>query len=305
MAASGVTPAALPVQRGTIHVGPAGWSYRDWEGIVYPAGTRDRLAYLCRYCSLLEVNSTFYRLPDPRVTAGWVRRVARFPGFLFTVKLFQGFTHRPGEAGPREREAFTAGLEPLLEAGRLGALLVQFPWSFRDGKANRKTIEGLVRDFQAFRPVIELRHGSWGRGNTAEFLDGLGSGFCAIDQPAVGDSLGMSEVVTGGVGYVRLHGRNAVNWFREGAGRDARYDYLYSAGEVEPWLRIIRRIAARVDRTFVVANNHCRGQGVVNILEILSRLESRPVEVPEPLALHYPRLEKIRLPGPGGQPSLF
>ncbi len=288
-----------------IWVGTAGWSYPDWDGRVYPKGTKDKLGFMARHFPLVEVNSSFYAIPEERTTATWASTVEPWPDFRFTVKLHQNFTHRPGGAGAKETARMGAALDPLRDAGRLGALLVQFPWSFRDTAPNRKVVEGIARGFEAYRPVVEVRHGSWGEGDAGQFFSDLNTGWCSIDQPLVGDSLEGSDLATGGVGYVRFHGRNRDNWFREGADRNQRYDYLYNRKELVSWRERIMRIAKRVGQTFVVTNNHFLGQAVVNGLELMSMINGKKVVVPDALAARHPRLDEIREYPPGSQPGLF
>ncbi len=290
-----------------IRVGTAGWSYPDWEGRVYPRGTRDRLGFIARHFPMVEVNSSFYAIPEPRTTAGWVEKVAPWPDFRFTVKLHQGFTHGPERPAPEEADRFAAALDPLCDGGRLGALLVQYPWSFRDRPENRNAVEEVARRFQRYQPVVEVRHGSWGdeAEETEQFFTGIGAGWCAVDQPLVGHSLEGSDRAAGPVGYVRFHGRNRDNWFREGAGRDQRYDYLYDRKELITWRERIKRIAGRSGQTFVVTNNHCLGQAVINGLELMQMVSGKKVVVPDALAARHPRLEEIRSYPPGSQPGLF
>ncbi len=288
-----------------VRVGTAGWSYPDWEGRVYPRGTRDKLGFIARHFPMVEVNSSFYSIPEPRTTSQWASTVQRWPDFRFTMKLFQGFTHRTAEAGPEETARFRAALDPLTDAGRLGALLVQFPWSFRDTPPNRRVVESIATDFEAYRPVVEVRHGSWGEGNAGQFFTDLNTGWCSIDQPLVGDSLEGSDQATGEVGYVRFHGRNRDNWFREGTDRNQRYDYLYNRRELVSWHERIMNIARRAKQTFVVTNNHFLGQAVVNGLELLNMVSGKKVVVPDALAARHPRLEEIREYPPGSQPSLL
>jgi uncharacterized protein YecE (DUF72 family) len=288
-----------------IRVGTAGWSYPDWEGRVYPRGTRDRLGFIARHFPMVEVNSSFYSIPEQRTTEKWVHTVEEWPDFRFTVKLFQDFTHRPGQAGPEEAARFAAALDPLQDAGRLGAVLVQFPWSFRDLPQNRELIVDLAQRFRRYRPVVEVRHGSWDVKSAAHFFTGLDIGWCSIDQPQVGDSLGATEQASGGVGYVRFHGRNRDNWFSKDADRNQRYDYLYNRKELSSWRERIMRIAKRAGQTFVVTNNHFLGQAVVNGLELMQMVSGKKVVVPDALAARHPRLEEIREYPPGSQPGLF
>ena len=282
-------------------VGVARWSYPDWEGIVYPSSKPsrfDRLRFLARFFDTIEINSTFYRPADRAMTASWASRSAVNPKFRFTVKLFKAFTH-DRSASSREERAVKEGLAPLVEADRLGALLVQFPWSFKNETESRRYLEELLDRFREYPRVIELRHASWDRPKLYEYLSGEGVGFVNIDQPVIGCSLGPSSRATGPVGYVRLHGRNYRDWFRDGAGRDARYDYLYSEEELKPWLDKIGHLTVKAQETFVITNNHFRGKAAVNALQIKSRLLGKKVEAPSSLVTCYPVLEKVVLKGAG------
>lgn len=277
-----------------IRYGPAGWSYKDWEGVVYPRPKPkgfDPLRFLSAYFDTIEVNSTFYR-PATRETAlKWLERVEDRPNFRFTAKLWQRFTHQRKEAWTADevREA-RAAFDPLLESGRLGAMLLQFPWSFRRTPENREWLGDLAREFRDFPLVLEVRHSSW---NVPDFFAGLqerGIGFVNIDQPLFSDSIAPSAVSTARVGYVRVHGRNYKDWFRDKALPHERYDYLYPARELEPWAERTREIAAQpaTADVFVVTNNHYRGKGVTNALMLQSMVEGRRVPGPPGIFAEYP-----------------
>jgi len=292
-----------------IRVGPAGWSYEDWAGIVYPAA-RPRgfheATYLADYFDTIELNVTFYRPATPEMARSWLARVAHNPRFLFTAKLWQQFTHERELTAATERE-FRPGMEVLLAAGKLGALLLQFPWSFKNLPDNREYLEKLAERFRDFPLVVEVRHASWNQPAFYEWLAGRGIGFCNIDQPVIGRSLRPSERATAAVGYVRLHGRNYEEWFsdREESSAAERYNYLYSADELKPWVERIEKVADEARVTFVITNNHFHGKAVTNALQLLHRLTGKPVRVPPPLLQHYPReLEPIAAPE-GTTPSLF
>lgn len=293
--------AGAPVTR----VGVAGWSYPDWKGTVYPPGRRvDPLAYLSRYFDALEINSPFYRIPTARAAASWTRRVRHNAAFRFTLKLYRGFTHeRRYDAG--DVGAFRDALEPLASEGRLGAVLLQFPWSFKNDAPSRDVLQDLLERFDDHPLVVEVRHASWNRPEFFHHLADRGVGFCNIDQPLIGRSLGPSSRSTSPVGYVRLHGRNYADWFREEAGRDERYDYLYTEEELDPWLSKIAEVGEGSPETYVVTNNHFRGQSVVNALQIRSRLESRPVPAPACLVERYPVLSEVVRPEGDSQGRLF
>lgn len=269
-----------------VRVGPAGWSYDDWKGTVYPSDTRrlDPLAYLADTFDTIEVNSAFYRIPPPSHSSSWVRRVSRNDRFRFTTKLFQGFTHGPGFPSREDVAAFHAYLQPLVDAGRLGAVLAQFPWSFRDGPDSRRRIEALSEAFGMHPVVVEIRHGSFATDEFFAFLDDLDLGFANIDQPIIGDSFRPTSIVTGPVGYVRFHGRNYEKWFEHTEAWE-RYDYLYSKDELAPWIERIRSAATKKD-VYVITNNHFRGQAVVNAIEIRREL-GQDAEVPPALMEHY------------------
>lgn len=287
-----------------IRIGSAGWSYPDWTGVVYPAdpGPKfDPLKYLASYLDCIEINNSFYRIPPPGNAVTWVRRVSERPDFRFTVKLWRGFTHGSDSltpSGARDAaRAFRDFLTPLHEEGRLGAVLVQLPYSFHDTEPSRARLAGLLDRFEAYPLVVELRHGSWLAGDLLSELSARGVGFCNVDQPELSANIPPTAHRTSGIGYVRLHGRNAEAWFADGAGRDRRYDYLYGAEELAGWVDRIAALSTGAQDVFIIANNHYRGKGVVNALEIKSAIEKAPVAVPPELAAAYPRLSDIARPG--------
>jgi uncharacterized protein YecE (DUF72 family) len=272
----------FPVSRGAIRIGPAGWSYKDWEGIVYPPhGSRfDHLAYLSSYFDTIEVNSPFYRIPPPTHASSWARRVAGNDDFSFTVKLYRGFTHETG-LGTTDLDAYRAFLDPLASAGRLGAVLMQFPWSFKNEPQSIERLEQLFDGLAAYPKAVEVRHGSFQNDTFAKFLDERGVSLVNIDQPLFSASVRPDEMVTGPLGYVRFHGRNYQKWFAHEESWE-RYDYLYPEEELKPWAERIDRMAGEKD-VFVVTNNHFRGQAIVNALD-LSRMLGRDTAVPPPMA---------------------
>jgi uncharacterized protein YecE (DUF72 family) len=282
-----------------LRIGTAGWSYLDWEGIVYPKGastTREALTLVAALFDTVEINVTFYRPPTPRMSESWVRRIASRPNFRFTAKLWQGFTHQRGAPHTAEEKAFKEGIAPLMDSGRLGALLIQFPQSFRSTQPSRSYLEMLLDRFAGYPLVVELRHASWVNDELIEGLDARGVGFCNVDQPVIGQAAPPTSVMTGGLGYVRLHGRNRENWFKKDAGRDARYDYLYSREEISEWVERIAMMKGRSKgggEIFIIANNHYRGQGPANALELAHMMSGRQVTVPESLVAAYPRLADI------------
>jgi uncharacterized protein YecE (DUF72 family) len=292
---------------GNVYVGPAGWAYDDWRGIVYPRGKSsgfDPLDYLSRFFDCIEINSTFYRIPFARVTAGWVRRVGGNEHFRFTLKLHRSFTHEIGQATVDNVRAFHNGIKPIVDTGRLGCVLVQFPWSFKNTTENSGYLRRLFGEFEDVPLVLEVRHLSWNAAPVYDFLAERGVGFCNIDQPLFHGSMKPSARSTSPVGYFRLHGQNYENWFREGAGRDARYDYLYSEEGLEPWAERVERLRDHVSSVYVIMNNHFKGKAVCNALQMRARLSGEAVEVPAPLIKAFPQLEKIAV-AQSGQGEMF
>lgn len=281
-----------------IRVGPAGWSYEDWKGIVYPTDASSRfdpLEYIAGYFDLVEVNSSFYRIPDPRVGSSWAARVESNVDFLFTVKLHQDFTHAGSYPGDGEVRAFRSFLEPLDEQGRLGCLLAQFPGSFRDGDRSRARVEKIRRDFADLPLAVEVRNDSFGTG-FADFLRQRDIAAASIDLPDLAGFAKPSEEVTAGIGYVRFHGRNSERWFDHEHSWE-RYDYLYSQQELGEWGSRIERMKAK--RIFVVMNNHFRGQAIANAVELRRNLGEN-VRVPRSVAEYYgeERFEGVEIDGP-------
>ena len=278
-----------------IRIGPAGWSYKDWEGTVYPqkpGKNFDPLEYLARYFSTIEINSSFYRPPTASTTKAWVNRVAANKQFTFTAKLHRLFTHERGKATAADEKEFHQGMAPLLKAEKLGALLLQFPWSFKNTAEDRIYLAELLEKFAEYPLVLEVRHSSWNTPAMYEWLQERSVGICNIDQPVFSKSIRPAALTTSPVGYVRLHGRNYQNWFREKAPRDERYNYLYSFDELDPWLKRIKEVAKETRETYVITNNHFRGQAVVNAIEIEAALKEQRVPAPEPLFSVYPRLSE-------------
>jgi uncharacterized protein YecE (DUF72 family) len=280
-----------------IRFGVAGWDYKDWSGIVYPASKPkgfDPLEYLAQYVDTIEINSTFYRPPAPKSAASWARRVDHNNRFRFTAKLWQRFTHQRTEAWTTpEVDEVRSGLTPLMEADRLGCLLIQFPWSFKREPASREWLDDLVGTFAEFPLALEVRHSSW---NVAEFYNGLTQrsvGAVNIDQPVFAKSIKPDAKVTAGVGYVRLHGRNYGNWFRENAESHERYDYLYTKDELEGWLDRIHQVAKQAHETYVITNNHFRGQAAVNTAMLQKMYGSDTVVPPELLEAYRDALRTV------------
>jgi uncharacterized protein YecE (DUF72 family) len=284
-----------------LHIGPAGWSYDDSKGIVYPdaGGKFDVLGYVSQFYNTLEVNVSFYRFVTKRMSDSWVRRVADPEHFLFTYKLNQRFTHSRAERySPQEVREFKDGLAPAVEAGMLGALLAQFPWSFRYDDEAVGYLKRIKYDFGEYPVAVEVRHRTWEQPDAAAELRDLGLNLCMVDQPPMASNMRPLDVTTGPIAYVRLHGRNAAKWFADDIEPWERYDYFYPPEQLAEVARHVRKVAESADRIFVIANNHYKGQGAANALQLRHMLTEELVDVPPTMAKQYPDLAKIAKPPP-------
>ncbi|HEX5041834.1 MAG TPA: DUF72 domain-containing protein [Candidatus Polarisedimenticolaceae bacterium] len=284
-----------------IRVGVAGWDYPDWVGPVYPerAPRRfDRLAYLSRFVDVLEINSTFYRPADPRTAESWLRRTDSRPGFTFTAKAHRSWTHEKEPDFAVAVPETLLGLAPLRDAGRLGALLVQFPQSFRRKPEALDKLRALQERLEGWPAVVEVRDISWDDEEVTHWLRQLGLGWCVVDQPAMprhGERVTVPPTprVTSDVAYLRLHGRNARDWFRKDAGRDARYDYLYRPDQMAKMADAVREMEPQAKDLFAVQNNHFRGKALANALMLRHLLGEEQPPAPEGLVRAYPELEGL------------
>jgi len=306
-----------PAPTAIIRVGPAGWSYPDWAGYVYPSRRSKSFheaSYLAEFFDPIEINTSFYQPLRPDHAKQWIDRVAANPRFVFTAKLWQRFTHdtpydnsstTPGATDDDER-AVRAGFDPLRSAGKLGAVLLQFPFSFHRTPETTAYLAGVLKRFGDYPLVVEVRHASWNAPATFALLREHNAGFCNLDQPIIGRSIGPSEAATSPVGYIRLHGRRYDTWFTDDATvpTHERYNYLYSPEELAPWASRIGKVAEKARDVFVITNNHYQGKAVVNALQLISILKRSKVKVPEPLREHYPELEEIAA-NPPESPTLF
>jgi len=294
-----------------LRIGTAGWSYKDWEGIFYPPGMQRRklhpLEYLARFFDTTEINTSFYAPLKPELAKLWCRKVSAVnPRFVFTAKLYRAFTHSPiavmeptsaATIRPTDQdEARTReGLNSLAGEGKLGALLIQFPVSFKNTSLNREYLDRLLRQFIEYPRVVEVRDSSWNNAETLAAFSQKNVAFCNIDQPVLGKSLAPTEHVTAPIAYIRLHGRNYDQWF-DSDNRNDRYNYLYSEKELADWKERIENVSARAQTTYVITNNHFEGKAGVNALELKAILSRKRVPAPPTLIQKYPELRRFADP---------
>ena len=243
-----------------IYFGTSGFSYKDWVGPYYPEGTprQEWLEYYARDFNVTELNFSYYRIPSASTLE---RLVAKTPkGFVFTLKAHQDMTHNR-EGDERVFTEFVDSLEPLIESGKFGCILAQFPWSFRPDEEGLKYLSFLRQQLPDLPVVIEFRRREWIRDETFDFLRDNHLGYCCVDQPRFKSLIPPIAVATSPIAYVRLHGRNAKKWWQHDEAWE-RYDYTYSDEELEEWVPKIRKLDEQADKTFVFANNHWQGQAV-------------------------------------------
>ena len=297
----------MPENSEQILVGTAGFSYKDWEGIVYPAGLKKKqhpLQFLAQYFDCCEINTSFYGHIQPKTGKQWCDLVTGVnPAFEFTAKLFRGFTHAPGavlqstsaatlNALPEGEIKAKEGLDSIAAYKKLGALLIQFPISFKNTDENRNYLQSLIEKFREYPLVVEVRHATWDNPEILSHFTAKSVAFCNIDQPWLGRAVRATEHATAPIAYVRLHGRNYKEWFQSD-NRDDRYNYLYTPKQLEPWKEKIERLGKKAEKTFAVTNNHYKGKAAVNALELKQMLKGKTVKAPRTLMEHYPELREF------------
>lgn len=306
-----------------LRIGTSGWSYPaghgTWNGVFYPAppgaavrGRRgfDELAYYAEHFDTVEVNSTFYRVPSRDTTRSWAARTP--PGFEFSVKLFQKFTHPAGLGAPpppsdrpspdqRDVDEFRAAIDPLASAGKLGPLLVQFPPSFHADVESVARLEWLLGALGGYQLAVELRHRSWSDQltDTLGLLNAHRAAWVQIDEPKFRFSIRQSLLPNvEGFFYMRLHGRNAAQWWEHDAAED-RYNYLYTAAELEPFAEAADAASRLVRKLYLYLNNHFEAKAVANAAQLLDRL-GLPVRGTYTRSFldRYPQLAAVVTPAP-------
>jgi uncharacterized protein YecE (DUF72 family) len=278
-----------------ISVGTCGFSYKDWVGPVYPAGTKpaEMLPLYANMFSVVEIDSTYYGVPARATVEAWARRTP--PGFRFSAKLPGTGTHVPQAALGLVHDdvaLFRAALEPLVAAGKFVCALMQFPNSFRPSDATLEHVRALREALRDIPLVAEFRHREWQSGATLDLLRELGIGLVAVDEPQYESLPRPSTDATSDIAYVRFHGRNYEQWWK--GDNVTRYDYLYSARELGTWADRLVDLASQRDVKEVLGffNNHRRGQAARNA-QMFEEL----------LATRFPREDITKAAKPAGRGS--
>ena len=294
-----------------VRVGTSGWSYPTgegrWNGIFYPEKKRkgfDELEFYAQHFETVEVNSSFYRVPAIKTTQDWVKRTPKH--FEFSLKLFQKFTHPdmflkatgkdPADLDRKDVDEFRAAIEPIAAAGKLGPLLAQFPASFKNEPGSRDYLAWLLHVFREYPLAVELRHRTFSDDpvETMKLLGEAGAALVQIDEPKFRTSIRQdlaANVKT--FYYLRLHGRNAAQWWKHDKSED-RYNYLYSASELEPFVEAADEASREVKKAYIYANNHFSAKSVATAATIKHKLgQELPGEYPEPFVQRYPDLKGL------------
>jgi len=281
-------------EQAKLYIGTSGWSYPKgegtWSGYFYPKGKIIELEYYSQFFNTVEINSSFYRPPNPGYVYNWVRRVPQ--DFLFAVKLWQKFTHpkmyqqATGEEAVISRQdvdSFNQSIEPLVRSGKLGALLAQFPPSFRNDAHGQKILNAVIKTFGQYRLAVELRHRSWSDDkNTAGVLRENNVAWVQIDEPTFKSSVAEELPLTSDMAYFRFHGRNAEMWWKGDS--ETRYKYLYSPEEIGELADRVKKAAGQTGLLFAFFNNHWQGYAPRNATDLKRTLglpfNELPIQIP-------------------------
>lgn len=240
-----------------MYFGCAGWSYKEWVGPLYDPG-KSMLQQYAGVFDTVELNSSFYKIPDEGTILGLTRNTKR--GFMFSAKINQKFTHdlrlKLNEDTQEELEKFVQLFDPLLTQDRLGCFLVQLPPSL---KRSDKRLE----DFLAALPhrydyVVEFRHKSWMDDATWRILSKYQAAYCIVDEPLLPPEIH----VTSPIGYVRWHGHGEHPW----------YNYRYAQQQLQDWVPKVKEVQQNTKKTFGIFNNHFHGYAPENCIQIMEML---------------------------------
>lgn len=214
-----------------------GYSHDDWVRPVYPPGSRkqDFLALYSRQFPVVELNFSFYQQPAPRTLERMLETTPQ--GFLFALKAHRTTTHEIGETWEKDISAFRSAIAPLLEADRLAAVLLQFPYSFGYTLQLRERLAALCGRLEGLPLALEFRKSDWLRPQVLEGLREREVALVSVDEPpsAAAHDRGHSDLA-----YIRFHGRNKAKWWT--GDNASRYDYLYDSGELGEWVERVRNI---------------------------------------------------------------
>ncbi|MFP4589675.1 MAG: DUF72 domain-containing protein [Candidatus Acetothermia bacterium] len=260
-----------------IKVGTSGYSYRDWVGEFYPRGTqsKDFLKLYSQFFTVTEINSTYYRVPDPSMFTGMLRKAPS--DFEFVVKLSKQFTHERDKI-ESVADSFKRGIQPLIATDRLVALLAQFPYSFKPNSESFDHLKKIRHIFSDLHINVEFRNRFWIQDDTFRFLENNNLGYVCVDMPNLRNLVPPVARATFEPAYVRFHGRVRENWW-DPPEPYMRYDYQYEEEELSPWVKKIEKLETSIGTVTVFFNNHFAGQSAKNAVMMAEMLELSPPEI--------------------------
>ena len=258
----------------TLLIGTSGYSYNEWVGPVYPAGTRreDFLSLYAQDFATVELNFSYYQMPKEAQLQKMLQEGGK--ALHYSIKAHQSLTHTIDYASWKDSAGeFCRAADVLFQADRLAAVLFQFPYSFHYEADQRRYLDAILRECSAFPLAVEFRNGQWYNSRTIEALRTRNISLVSLDIPETKGMPPMMDVSTSSFAYLRLHGRNGDAWWKSDAA--GRYDYLYSERELEAIAQRVKMIASSADTVLVYFNNHRRGQAVLGAKRLAALLGGR------------------------------
>jgi uncharacterized protein YecE (DUF72 family) len=256
---------------GRILIGTSGYSYDDWAGPFYPPGLakEERLAHYALFFPFVELNFSYYQMPNRRGLEGMVARTRA--GFLFSIKAHRSLTHEPGPAWREDAAAFRSAVEALAERDRLACVILQLPFRFRHDRDNRLYLSELLEEMKPFPTAVEFRNAEWMTERVYAELERRGAALLCVDEPELPGLPRPESRATAPLAYVRFHGRNADSWWT--GDNESRYDWDYSDQELREWLPRLFSLRDKAGTVFVAFNNHSKGRAVKNARQLASLVE--------------------------------
>ncbi len=256
---------------GKLFIGTSGYKYDDWEGVYYPEGIKGNqfLSYYGKEFNTVEINFTYYTLPNPFIFQHMLKKVDK--DFIFSIKAHCSATHKR-DLCKEDLQKYFQSVKCLSREGRLGCILLQFPYSFKYSECNIKYLKELAKLYEGYNPVVEFRNISWMKKEVVSLLESLGLSFCNVDEPNIGGLLPPTAITTSSIGYIRFHGRGVKNWWNPEHAYQ-RYDYSYTTDELLEWVPRIKRIAKSTKKTFIYFNNHYRAKAVKSAQALIGLLK--------------------------------
>jgi len=255
-----------------IYIGTSGYSYKDWTGILYPEvlPQSEYLKYYALQFPFVELNFSYYTMPSRNALQRLLQKTPK--SFLFSIKAYKGLTHERSSDWKNHAELFLQNIAPLAENNQLAGILIQLPYSFHYTEENRQYLASLLQMLASVPCFVEFRNSEWFTDRVYEALDKRNAGLVMVDAPELRGLPTPQNLVTGNKAYIRMHGRNAQNWWEGDATN--RYDYDYTDSELISWIPKIFSMAQKAV-LFIAFNNHALGSAVKNAKQLTALIHAR------------------------------